>query len=184
MSQCILARCSIGVEAFTSLWKALCVSFIFFGPFQKTTLVPCPPSWAEAQCSEQCVGSGLGLQQVRRLSPACLSAVHLSKQPGCRRPCITDGLFWAGKQSSSWALGLFFFPPCFVCLATCKRALKRGQCMDFMVKRNHWRAGHRFCLLLLLLSLFNYLCSKWMKQLWVQGREEVQPSWCKYQSAV
>lgn len=59
----------------------------------------------------------------------------------------------------------FFFFPFSVCLATCKRALKRGQCMDFMVKRNHWRAGHRFCLLLLLLSLFNYLCSKWMKQL-------------------
>lgn len=70
---------------------------------------------------------------------------------------------WAGKGSSSWALGLFFFFSFFVCLATWKRAVKRGECMDFVVKKNRCRAGHKFCLLLL--SLFNYLCSKWMKQL-------------------
>lgn len=72
---------------------------------------------------------------------------------------------WAGlgREVHPGHLDFFFFFSFFVCLATWKRAVKRGECMDFVVKKNCWRAGHKFCLLLL--SLFNYLCSEWMKQL-------------------
>lgn len=96
-------------------------------------------------------------------------------------------LGWRGKSmlgtltsfgfvgSGFFGLG-FFFSPFFVCLASWKRAVKGGQHMDCMVKQHCWRAGHRICLLLLLMSLFNYLCSKWIKWLLVQGRGEVQPS--------
>lgn len=76
-------------------------------------------------------------------------------------------VFFFSPSSSAWLLG------------------KGGQHMDCMVKQNCWRAGHRICLLLLLLmSLFNYLCSKWIKRSLVQGRGEVQPSQCEQQSAV
>lgn len=133
----------------------------FFWPISKDNVGPLPSELGRGSVLRT-VSGAVGLQQVR-FSPACLSALHLSKQPGCRRPCHRWAVLgWEGK----FILGTrTFFPPFFVCLATWKWAVKRGQCMDFMVKQNHWRAGHRFWLLLLLLSLFNYLCSKWMKQL-------------------
>lgn len=98
-------------------------------------MVPCPPNWAKVQCSEQCVRSWVGLQQVKRFSPACPSAVHLSKQSYCRSTPVSHRwaiLGWGGK---SILATLTPCPPFFVCLASWKRVLKRGQHMDCMVKQ-------------------------------------------------
>lgn len=181
MSRCILARRSIGVEAFTSLWKALCVSFIFFGPFQETTLVPCPPSWAEAQCSEQCTGSGWDCSRSGGSAlPVFLLCICLNSL-AAGGPVSQMGSSGLGREVHPGYVGFFF--PFFVCLDTWKRAVE-SEVSSWTLWWNRTAGELGTDSFSCCCSLFNYLCSKWMKQLWAQGRGGVQPSWCKYQSAV
>lgn len=69
-------------------------------------LVPCPPSWAEAPCSEQCIGSrGTAAgQEVQPYLSFCCASVQIAwlQEALCHR---WAGLGWEGK----FILGTFFF---------------------------------------------------------------------------